>query len=250
MSSPPALETRAAHQRRAVNIGLLGMALGVIVVLFLAVLFVKLTDDVIEAEILPIDTAIILAIHSTTSAWQTAVMLQATNFGKLYEVFLAIGWFLIGGVITYRAWQRKRAVVTLLLATIAPPIAVLGAAILSEIVKLLVGRARPHLFPPLAPESGFSFPSGHMLTSIAFYGMCAIVTSWFLTGWGRWAIALLSLFLILLVGYSRIYLGVHYPSDVLGSALLGTAWLTTLVLTLNVVSGHLQRAQAVPAQGH
>ncbi len=250
MSSTPALETRAAHQRRAVNIGLLGMALGVIVVLILAILFVKLTDDVIEAEILPIDTAIILAIHSTTSAWQTAVMLQATNFGKLYEVLLAIGWFLIGGVITYRAWQRKREVVTLLLATIAPPIAVLGATILSEIVKLLVGRSRPHLFPPLAPESGFSFPSGHTLTSIAFYGMCAIVASWFIAGWGRWAIALVSILLILLVGYSRIYLGVHYPSDVLGSALLGAAWLTTLVLTLNVVSGHLQRAQAAPTPGH
>jgi len=88
-----------------------------------------------------------------------------------------------------------------------------GATALNTALKLLLSRPRPSLFTPLVSASGFSFPSGHVTASVATFGFLAVLL-WREKRFG-WAIA--SLVLVPLVALSRIYLGVHYPSDVLGS---------------------------------
>jgi len=101
----------------------------------------------------------------------------------------------------------------------------LGEKILNEVAKDLFERERPTIHQ-LAEESGYSFPSGHAMASICLYGALAYLV-WGLTrrlGW-RWTAFIAAALLILIIGGSRIYLGVHYPSDILGGYLLGGCWL-------------------------
>jgi undecaprenyl-diphosphatase len=101
-----------------------------------------------------------------------------------------------------------------------------GSWLLTDGLKLLFVRPRPDVFPPLTTELGYSFPSGHALTSAALYGFLA-----FLCWQARRRVwALLLAFFGLWIGASRVYLGVHYPSDVLAASAVGVVWLAVVVL--------------------
>jgi undecaprenyl-diphosphatase len=91
-----------------------------------------------------------------------------------------------------------------------------------ESLKHLVGRPRPSLWPPLVPQSGFSFPSGHALAAATFYPLLARAWARARPGdeIGAWGIAIL---LALFIGFGRLYLGVHWPTDVLAGWALGAA---------------------------
>ncbi len=93
------------------------------------------------------------------------------------------------------------------------------------LLKLSFQRTRPEI-PLLEKVSGFSFPSGHALMSVAFYGLMIYIT-WHevKNTWLRNALILLLLTLIFLIGYSRIYLRVHYASDVMAGFAVGFGWL-------------------------
>ena len=232
--------------QRAVGQGSTGIIIGIAAVLALALLFVKLSDEVVEQEYVGIDRSIALGIHSGASPTQTAIMLVVTELGKnLLFIFAALS-ILIGGYIVWRAGRHKTAgVAVAILDTIAPSIAVLGAAGLSFAVKEIVGRTRPHLFPPLTSETGPSFPSGHTLSAVAFYGMCAFLLARPRRGWARVGIYALAVVIIGAVAYSRVYLGVHYPTDVLGSFIIGLAWLIALTITLSLVEDRLKGAHFI-----
>jgi len=116
----------------------------------------------------------------------------------------------------------------------------LAATLLTDVVKDYVARPRPGI-DPLVAASGYSFPSGHSLTSAATYGLIALVV------WRselpllvRRLAVVLGLALPFLIGLSRIALGVHYPSDVLGGWLAGIA-LVAVAATLIRVTGAMQR---------
>jgi len=101
-----------------------------------------------------------------------------------------------------------------------------GATVLDNGLKLLIHRVRPEPFFGAAPDT-FSFPSGHALFSLCFYGAVAAIFANQVrnAGW-RVAIRTGACVLVLCIGLSRIYLGVHYPSDVLAGYLAGGAWLS------------------------
>jgi undecaprenyl-diphosphatase len=104
-----------------------------------------------------------------------------------------------------------------------------GALALFSVLKLIFARPRP-LYPLLSPEHGFSFPSGHATFSFVFYGALAYL-AW-LTNFPKYIKMLMMGFLVglsLLIGISRIYLRVHYPSDVLAGFCLGYSWLFLLI---------------------
>lgn len=102
-------------------------------------------------------------------------------------------------------------------------VAVVGAKISEVLVKIIVERARP-LDVGLLQLDTYSFPSGHATAAMALYGflVCAL---WQMYPTWRLLIAVVGLFIIAGVGISRIYLGVHYPSDVLGGYVLGALWI-------------------------
>src|SRR5215475_13371192 len=110
-----------------------------------------------------------------------------------------------------------------------------GALVLDPVVKSLVGRLRPVVAHPIAHGTGDSFPSGHSLGSIVCYG--AVLLVFLPAARGRWRPAFVSVTvaLVALIGVSRILLGVHYLSDVVGAWAVGIAWLglTTFAFELS-----------------
>ncbi|HYM49903.1 MAG TPA: phosphatase PAP2 family protein [Candidatus Limnocylindrales bacterium] len=120
-------------------------------------------------------------------------------------------------ILLLRRWKRPRDDIVLI-------VVALGSAALPNVVKLLVQRARPP-FDALGHLSTLSFPSEHAAQAAAIYGGIALLLS---KGWPRPArIAAIgvAVVLALLVAVARVYLGVHYPTDVAGGLLLGWAWL-------------------------
>ena len=118
-----------------------------------------------------------------------------------------------------------------------------GSSLLNNLIKLLVGRARPHLTDPVAVAAGKSFPSGHSQAAIVGY---AILVAVFLPAVRRGRRAWLvvpAVLLVLLIGFSRIALGVHYLSDVIGAYLIGTVWFIGMASAF----GAWRRAEGKPA---
>jgi membrane-associated phospholipid phosphatase len=105
-----------------------------------------------------------------------------------------------------------------------------GASVLDTAFKNLIDRQRPHLWPHAAVLNSYSFPSGHATLSAAFFAGTTYAI-WKLMGPRRGQVsAIISTALIAGIGFSRIYLGVHWPSDVLAGYALGLGWALVLVI--------------------
>jgi len=92
---------------------------------------------------------------------------------------------------------------------------------LGQVLKHLFARPRPQLFPWLTGAGGWSFPSGHTLNAVVLGGLLVWLIGWRLSGWRRAALGVWAGLWAALIGLSRVYLGVHYPSDVLASLAVG-----------------------------
>jgi membrane-associated phospholipid phosphatase len=117
-------------------------------------------------------------------------------------------------------WRRRHVRLAVFLV-----VTTLGGGLLDTIVKEAVGRARPSLVDPVATAHGKSFPSGHAMSSTVVYGALLMV---FLPVIGRRYRPVVlggAILLVLAIGFTRLALGVHYISDVLGGFVLGLAWL-------------------------
>jgi membrane-associated phospholipid phosphatase len=116
--------------------------------------------------------------------------------------------------------------------------ACVGAQALNIVLKLGFERPRPPFHDPELTVSTFSFPSGHASASVAVYGAFAIVLLRSITRWTHRAIVVSTLAVLLaLIGFSRIYLGAHYFSDVLAGYSVGAGWLAFCVLAITVQQG-------------
>lgn len=182
-----------------------------------AVLLALLAAAVATGAAAPFDHFIRDAIHRQASATLTQLALLLSFVGSAWiwspATALAIGVLWFGA-------RRKAALAVL--ASMA------GAVVLDNGLKLLFHRARPLGFFAADPRT-YSFPSGHALFAACFYGALAVVLAAGLRKpRGRAAIWAGALLMILGIGLSRIYLGVHYPSDVLAGYLTGAAWLAFL----------------------
>jgi undecaprenyl-diphosphatase len=196
--------------------------LGFILISGLVALFTDLAEDVWFKEGFTWDAPIILAIHHLGNPVMDFIMKAVTLTGGSVAIILAIILFV------WFARQHNY----LDAATIA--IGLSGGAALNSIMKVLLSRPRPSLFPPLVYASGFSFPSGHVAASVAVYGFLAVL----LWRHGHRGLAILSGAWVLVVAVSRIYLGVHYPSDALGAITFSSLW---LMVVFAVHDGYMTR---------
>lgn len=178
---------------------------------FVVVFFAKLANEVREQDTLGFDRKVLFWVHDVSgSKFLDAVVPVTTNIGGTIGIIALFTLF----VILFLKRRMYYRVVLLLFGTG-------GAVVLNLILKSMFSRVRPELWDRLVVENGFSFPSGHSMASSAL-AFSIIVVLWN-TRWRVPAIVLGGLYM-LYVGFTRLYLGVHYPSDVLGGWAVSFAW--------------------------
>jgi undecaprenyl-diphosphatase len=192
--------------------------LSLVVAVLALFLFAWIAESVADQHTQRFDLVVRSNIHRHASPTLTRMMIWASFVGG---DGLAIASILSFGLLAYFRWRRAALWIVVTLA---------GATVLNLALKYAFHRTRPEpYFVPL-PHS-YSFPSGHALYSLCFYGVLAALIA------GRirdvylrvivWTVAAL---LILGIGFSRVYLGVHYPSDVVAGYLAATIWVASLVV--------------------
>ena len=198
-------------------------------------LFAWLGRGIVLGVTWPLDIAIRNGIHSIASTGLTRVMIAASLYGGPTSL-VTIG-LVLAAIFLWRGWHRG---VLLVVITMA------GAGLLDTLLKLIFGRPRPASFFDYPLPQSLSFPSGHAFFSASFLGGFAVLIS------GRLRNPLLRLLvwtvtiaLILLIGVSRIYLGVHYPSDVLAGYAIAIVWVTAIAVGDRVASRRRLRQRTV-----
>ncbi len=161
-----------------------------------------------------------------------AFFLFATSFGFQVIGVIAVGvglWFF---------WKRRWLRLILWVAALA------GGELLDLLLKTWFARPRPSFADPLAVALYYSFPSGHATLSLITYGLLAYFLFTSLPrAWERVPVTSALILLILLIGVSRIYLGVHYFSDVLAGFAVGGLWLSFCITAMNFVLDRRSRRE-------
>jgi undecaprenyl-diphosphatase len=186
------------------------LGLAVVSLLF----FAWLSEEMLEQGTQHFDERVRLVLHQLASPALTWAMRIITNLGD-WRLVLS-GTLLLLFIFWYRG---ARAYLRLLLVTM------IGAGILDGVLKLAFHRPRPTPFFAAKPDT-YSFPSGHALISLCFYGLIAGMLSlrW-QKHWQRTAIWTTAVLIVGLIGFSRIYLGVHWPSDVIAGYAAALMWM-------------------------
>jgi len=184
--------------------------------------FAHIADEVLESETQVIDASILLALHQIQTPWLDQWMLGVTALGQ--PTFLVIVTLSISTVLLLRR-QLPEAVIL--------AIAALGATGLNTLLKEAFARARPELWQRVIDVRYYSFPSGHAMVSLVIYGLIGYLLATHFKLQSGWILGLTAL-VIVTIGFSRLYLGVHWPTDIVAGYAAGTVWLVTCILTLEV----------------
>lgn len=198
------------------------LAFGATVTIVAVWVFAGITDDVVAHEELSSGdppVASWLAEHRTP--WLTRCMQAVTWLGS--------GWvtvpLLVSAALWLPLWRDRRRTLALVLAVS------MGSALLVAVGKLLTVRPRPVVGEVLTTATGYAFPSGHSAQAAAAYGVLALLVSLRVGRGAKPLVWLAATAMALLVGFSRLYLGVHWLTDVLAGYALGASWLAIVVAT-------------------
>lgn len=164
------------------------------------------------------DQAVLLWLNQHASPTLDTFFLSVTHLGGV--VFVTLASFLLLAITIWRKRYYKSLLVV---------IGMGGAIVLNLILKSIFERPRPDLWEWLITETSYSFPSGHATVSMAL-ALCVVVLVWW-TKWRILAVVIAGLYVVT-VGISRMYLGVHYPTDIMGGWLLGVAWISFVSLCI------------------
>ncbi|NDK37668.1 PAP2 family protein [Pseudoxanthomonas gei] len=180
-------------------------------------IFAELADEVHELEQFVFDDPILLRAHAFAGPGLDHFFLLVSRIG--YEGVAVIDLLIVVSVLAMRRWRE---------ATFAA-VAFVGSALLNLGAKQFFQRHRPTLWESISPEGTFSFPSGHAMGSMTL-AATVVLLAW--PTRARWPMIALMVAFTWLVGYSRIYLGVHFPSDILAGWMAGAAWVVAAYLAL------------------
>ncbi|HZU05744.1 MAG TPA: phosphatase PAP2 family protein [Chloroflexota bacterium] len=191
--------------------------------------FAALAYSVVAQATAPLDVAMLAWLHQLRGP-----LLDAAARG--FSALGGEGTVVVLGILCGGLWLRGRrgAAVQLL-------VAAGGAWGLNSVLKVCFQRARPEQLAPLLSPQAFAFPSGHAMVAAAVYGFLVYLLWQRLRGWRRLAGLVAALLLVVLIGWARLYLGAHYPTDVVAGYLAGFAWVDTVLL-----GGHLLRRRRAP----
>lgn len=205
----------------------LTLTVGAAAVLALGVGFEQMLDSVLESDgVTTIDRPVLHFLATHRQPWSITVAQVITDIGSPLGV--AVTGLLVGLVLAV----LRRSWLPLLIAVLGGA----GIAVINTAVKRLVSRSRPPQLTAVLGEHGFSFPSGHTTGTTAVW----LLLAWMIGHWvigrraGRVMVWTGALLMVAAVGLTRIYLGVHFLSDVLAGWALGAAWAVTVALVATV----------------
>ncbi|MCU0542308.1 MAG: phosphatase PAP2 family protein [Oscillatoriaceae cyanobacterium Prado104] len=184
--------------------------------------FATLAEEVLEKETYDFDSSILLALRNIHTPLLDRIMFGFTCLG---EPNLLLAMCVTLGILLLVRKHRSEAL------TIA--IAGGGAVGLNLLLKQLFARDRPQLWERVVDVRFYSFPSGHAMISMVIYGLLG----YFLVARfpkQKWLICCLTVLLITAIGLSRLYLGVHWPTDIIAGYTAGLVWLIACILSLEV----------------
>ncbi len=213
---------------------------GMVAAVGAVIIFGITAEAVDEGFTQPFDEAVLSWLEQSRTAFLDKVMLEITTLGTGVVIIMIV---LIASVFLWQT-QHKWSVYLLLLSTF-------GGKLLNTLLKLFYDRPRPSVVEWVTDVHSPSFPSGHAMSSMVVYGTVAYLV-------GRldakrtlrnttWVIAAL---VILLIGLSRMYLGVHYPSDVIAGFLAGFAWLLFVVASMRALQFFAERRPETRTEEH
>ncbi len=208
----------------------------------LLLIFIFIAQDVFEGETASFDRAAILAFRSAGNIsqsvgppWVEEAVRDVTALGSIIVVII-----LSGAVLGYLLMLGKRGPALLLLMSVA------GGTALNDLLKYVFARPRPDLVLPTTQVFTSSFPSGHAAVSAVVYlTLGALLARDAPSVAGKIYVMAVAIFIVFLVGVSRVFLGVHYPTDVLAGWCIGSAWALTCWLAAN----RLQNRRVMESDG-
>ncbi len=227
------LQTRLTRHRFS------GLPLTLLVVAFTyaLILFLGLIEDFLTADpIVAVDIRLANLLYVFRSPELISIFLWITVLGKSIAVLV----FAVVSTVVLWLWKKRNYVLPLWLA-------LLGSQLVTLIGKLSLHRTRPAGLVPVYAEHSYSFPSGHATVAVAFYGFLIYVLWRNARSWTyKINILFVGLVIVAAIGFSRLYLGVHFLSDILSGYLLGLLW---LIIAVSIIEWQMWRAKqkiAVP----
>jgi undecaprenyl-diphosphatase len=197
---------------------------GAVTAVGLAAVFAEILDAVVEGDDLAaIDRPVVAWVADRRAGWLSDLVVAVTDLGDTLVLATVVTAVAVGVAYRLRSWRP-----VLLAALVAG-----GCGLLVAAAKVLIGRDRPDPLLRVVTETGYSFPSGHATSALTAFATVAWLVCMVTTGRTVRATAWLAAGLLTVaIGLSRVYLGVHYPSDVLGGWVLGATWLVTVAVAV------------------
>jgi undecaprenyl-diphosphatase len=205
----------ASARKRLLELVSLSLLLGLTAAIAMLAFFGWLADEVLEGQTRHFDDVTRAAVHTLATPALTTTMRGLSFVGS--TLFLTAATILVVAWFALRKWGREAKLFT---------ITMIGASALNTTLKLAFARPRPMPFFDLTPPETFSFPSGHALASCCFFaGLAALLSGRVKPGRARIIIWIVASIMFLLIGLSRIYLGVHYTTDVIAGFMAALIWI-------------------------
>ncbi len=211
------------------------LLIGLLVSFALIGVFAAIAEDVVEQEeLVQIDVAFADALHSLATPTST----------EMYRILSFIGmeglWITGVVVALYFLLRKQRLHFAIWL------LALVGGTLLNNALKLVFARSRPVFIDPFVVEHNFSFPSGHAMMSLIGFGLFAYFVFQALhSHLARIFVVFTAVMLVMLIGISRMALGVHYFSDVMAGFAAGGVWLAACITAMNTIKRRKQAGDPV-----
>ena len=217
-----ALRKLGSHGRNIYAVVGIFLVVGALIAVVGTLAFAQLGDVVRQGHTQAFDTAVLRWIGARHTPFLTTIMTEVTPLGTGVVVLTIVG---VAAAFLWGTEHKHSA--RLLLAATA------GSILLNNVLKLYFDRPRPEVFERLTHTASSSFPSGHAMSATVVYGTVGyLLARLHKHPWARAITLLLAVTMILLICFSRLYLGVHYPSDVLAGIIIGLAWSGFCMATL------------------
>ena len=194
-------------------------------------IFGELAEIVMAGATQKFDESVLRWMGAHHTKLLDGAMLEITALGTGTVVLMIV---CISGLVLWLTRHRYSALLLL--------VATFGGLALNLILKLFFNRPRPHVIVWGTNAVSSSFPSGHAMSATIVYSTVAYLAARLFThAWQRWLIMLVAAVVIVMISASRLYLGVHYPSDVLAGAIIGLSWAAFCMATLEAIQRYAER---------